>query len=504
MRKFFILPAVLLLVLVLHNNVWAMCVNSEDYSKNANAERSKLLDADIESYYSLIEESLHHRTVSLELFEVFQKDLKQNHYLSATNLNQFKQAIKTHLELRDRLYSIVRARECWLTTSPFSLKKFTSKPNDSAQEMKLTGIMLSLSAALNLYDNYLLIVAMFQEENALRRIIDEPDKGFGLSSNQLLDAGLAFNSVINREKVKYAIKYYQKRIDQYLPIGEVAPLTQDSKKNNLLYLESLIEQSPSYHVLKTNSTLSFLQKKIQFYTIASSDSLIKLEKEGVNLLSLVFGNTVGLVETRKGKLYQKESIHNDLLQNLQAGDILLEKTPFRLTDQFIPGYWGHAAVWIGNEKELKALGLWDNPLVKPWQKKIRKGHSIVEALRSGVELDPLSHFMNIDDMVVLRDRQMSKEQLREVIINAFRQLGKSYDFNFDISTSDRIVCSELVYVTYLHIEWPTQRTMGRYTISPDHIAEKVKGDTLSVINLYLHGSEVESNHNQMLIETLLN
>ena len=33
----------------------------------------------------------------------------------------------------------------------------------------------------------------------------------------------------------------------------------------------------------------------------------------------------------------------------QAGDILLEKTPFRLTDKLIPGYWGHAAVWIGGE-----------------------------------------------------------------------------------------------------------------------------------------------------------
>lgn len=59
-------------------------------------------------------------------------------------------------------------------------------------------------------------------------------------------------------------------------------------------------------------------------------------------------------------------------------------------------------------------------------------------------------------------------------------------------------------MTYLHIEWPTEKTMGRYTISPDHIAEKVIGNTLSVINLYLSGSEVEKNHNQMLIETLLN
>jgi len=135
--------------------------------------------------------------------------------------------------------------------------------------------------------------------------------------------------------------------------------------------------------------------------------------------------------------------------------------------------------------------------------KIKQGHSVIEALRSGVELDPLSHFLNIDDMVVLRDQTMSENQLREVIINAFRQLGKAYDFNFDISSTDRIVCSELVYVSYLHIKWPTEKTLGRYTISPDHIAEKVKVDKLDVINLYLNGSKVDQNLTKVLVKTLL-
>lgn len=514
MSQHFITPAFIFFLLILQNNAYAGCLNASDYSMKARTERSYQLEQDIESYYSLIEESLHQRVISLELFESLQQDLRKNDYLSAANLNRFKQAIKIHLDLRQRLYQMVKARECWLnkyyvpmkpfSIQPISIKSVSIKPVSIKPEVKLTGIMLSLSAALNLYDNYLLIVAMFQQEEQLRRIIDQPDKGFGLSSNHLLDASQAFNSVINREKVKYAIRYYQQHIDAYLPGDKITDPASELTKNNLLYLRTLIEQSPSFRMLQSNSALSFLQKKFEFYTIATSDSLIKLEKEGVNLLSLVFGNTVGLVETRKGKLYQQAMIQSELLESLQPGDILLEKTPFRLTDQFIPGYWGHAAIWVGNEKELRKLDLWDDPLVKPWQQKIQNGHSIVEALRSGVELDPLSHFMNIDDMVVLRDNNMSKMQLRQVIINAFRQLGKSYDFNFDISTSDRIVCSELVYVSYLHINWPTEKTMGRYTISPDHIAAKVKGNTLDVISLYLNGVAINRNYNKKFIETLSN
>ena len=82
-------------------------------------------------------------------------------------------------------------------------------------KLRLEGIMLSLSAALTLYDNYLLVVSTFQKNNQLRRIIDQPDKGFALSSNHLMDASLAFHSVINREKIKYAIKFYKRNINTF-------------------------------------------------------------------------------------------------------------------------------------------------------------------------------------------------------------------------------------------------------------------------------------------------
>lgn len=150
-------------------------------------------------------------------------------------------------------------------------------------------------------------------------------------------------------------------------------------------------------------------------------------------------------------------------------------------------------MWIGKESELKALNLWQHRLIIPWHQDIKNGHSVIEALRSGVELDPLDSFMNIDDMVILRDMDLSNEQRRKVIINAFRQLGKAYDFNFDVTNSDRIVCSELVYYSYLHIQWPIEKTLGRYTISPDHIALKVKNNELQVIKLYLNGQEIKQN-----------
>ena len=99
---------------------------------------------------------------------------------------------------------------------------------------------------------------------------------------------------------------------------------------------------------------------------------------------------------------------------LRAGDILLEKTPFRLTDSFIPGHWGHAAIWIGTPDELRELGIWDHPLVRTYRREIESGRGVVEALRSGVKMNPLQQFMNIDDLAVLREPTLPPAQRAEL------------------------------------------------------------------------------------------
>jgi hypothetical protein len=50
-----------------------------------------------------------------------------------------------------------------------------------------------------------------------------------------------------------------------------------------------------------------------------------------------------------------------------------------------------------------------------------------------------------------------------------------YDFNFDVTTTTRIVCSEIAYVVYPDIVWPTTTTLKRNTISPDNVAVMAQG-----------------------------
>jgi uncharacterized protein YycO len=232
-------------------------------------------------------------------------------------------------------------------------------------------------------------------------------------------------------------------------------------------------------------------RKLGFLTGITTDTLTDMEREGVSLFSMVFGNAVGLVETRKGKLYKKADVLADVSETLRAGDILLEKTPFRLTDKLIPGYWGHAAVWIGTETELKELGIWDNPLVVRHRDEIREGRLVVEALRSGVEMNTIQHFLNIDSIGVLRKPDLSREARVNTVIQALRQVGKPYDFNFDVESKGRVYCSKLVYLSYSGIDWPTRKSLGRTTFTPDDVAVKAAKDgPLQLVTFYHDGRRV--------------
>ena len=289
------------------------------------------------------------------------------------------------------------------------------------------------------------------------------------------------------------IDFYNDNIQAYENVDE----------NFFLYLKMMIDQSPSYiHGFK-NDTEYALGNLNSSYT-----STLDLGEDAltlaVNELSKTLGNTAGLVETRKGKLYDDADVAAHVRSVIKAGDILLEKTPFRLTDKLIPGHWGHAAVYIGTADELKDLDIWDHPVVIPFQEDILNNKLIDEALRDDVQLNTIEHFLNVDDVAIMHDRSESEEEKAERIILALRQLGKEYDFNFDIETSIKIVCSELIYVTSIMIDWVTEELVGINTISPDNVAVKsIEDITVFDITLLYHDGEEVTSDKKVEMQRLL-
>ncbi len=456
---------------------------AEVHGQPTESARTTALNQEVENFQVMVEEALVYRAETLRLSESVKATMDAKQPIPGQVLAELNAGLAKHLALRKRLFQEAEAHECWLDEN--------GPGTDMTPDQRLKGIMLSLSAALTLYDNYLLAISLYQEDPRLRMLLNNQDVGYGIDYGELNRVSMSFASEETRNRVRQGIAFYEAKI------GKSRDLLEQDK--HLAYLNQLITQSVSYNMTKGFSPLAWVGRKIGFYGPFTAESLLRLKDEGVNMSSMIFGNSIGLVETRRGKLDGRVQVAEDLAASLQAGDILLERTPFRLTDSFIPGYWGHAALWVGTEAELQDLGIWNDPLVQPDQDLIRSGRRVVEALRSGVQLNTLDRFLNVDDVAVLRFAGLGPEEKARDILQALRQLGKHYDFNFDVETRDRLGCAELVYHAYGQTDWPTRHWLGRSVIVPDDIAVRAVGDgPLVVVRLYVDGDQVTRAPRQVL------
>jgi hypothetical protein len=260
-----------------------------------------------------------------------------------------------------------------------------------------------------------------------------------------------------------------------------------------------------------------LMSRIKLFLRKRRDDLFLIRKSTTHILSKVFGHGVGVFHSREGKLKNMpEDEYHRLVSKMRPLDILLEKTPFRLTDKFIPGHYGHVAIWIGTENELKELDVWEllphyyktakesySYEGPPFQDAIRSGKHIIEALRPGVEINSMNSFLNIDDLAVIRLNDCPKEvtfskscltlkDKRRYLLEAFKQIGKDYDFNFDVNTENKIVCSEIAYRTFLNIDFEITKALGKYSIHPDQVMLKADdmNDPFYPVILYYKGKRV--------------
>lgn len=338
-------------------------------------------------------------------------------------------------------------------------------PRDAQGEKTIFRMQMALASALILMDNYLIAIQPFNDNASLRYVLnyDVPQR------KALQSIADSYASSIRREQIEKAIKF----VDEVMAWRRKQGIATSPEETQLY---TLTQSSIWYLAVKNNTNSSSFTD-----AIANLWNRLTLRgKRGARVvsygMSMGFGNMVGLVETRKGYLYNmSESEKAQLISEMKPLDILLEKTPFRLTDKMIPGHYGHVAIWLGTEEQLKQLQVWDQ-IPAAIQAKIRSGHRIVEALRPGVQINTLEHFLNIDDFLVLRDtRTLTDEYRRKAVLQAVAQIGKEYDFNFDVHTHERIVCSEIAYVVFADVKWPLEEAVRRYTISPDNVAQLALG-----------------------------
>ena len=186
------------------------------------------------------------------------------------------------------------------------------------------------------------------------------------------------------------------------------------------------------------------------------------------------GASIWLGETkvyRKHEYLIKENQIKKFARLLEPGDILLTRREWYLTNVGIPGYWSHAALYIGTPQERNSY--FNDPQTQAWLQKqnLRSFeqlliHSypqayticetpaddknpvrVIEAIAAGVVFSSLEFSAGCDSLAVLRPR-LEKKDKAIAIFRAFQYHGRPYDYNFDYLTENSLVCTELLYKAY--------------------------------------------------------
>ena len=145
---------------------------------------------------------------------------------------------------------------------------------------------------------------------------------------------------------------------------------------------------------------------------------------------------------------------DDLRTKLRPGDILIERRNWYISNSLLPGFWPHAALYLGSHQDLAELGVVTDDRVAPHmadfqgQDRLGNDFAIIEAIGEGVVFTSLEHSVGEADAVAVLRPNLSDSEMREALGRALSHRGKEYDFDFDFQTTDRLVCTELIFRTY--------------------------------------------------------
>ena len=181
---------------------------------------------------------------------------------------------------------------------------------------------------------------------------------------------------------------------------------------------------------------------------------------------------IPLIKLPKAPKRVTQNIRDEIRSKLMPGDVFVTRHDDAVSNLFLPGFWPHAALWLGADD-----------------------FDILEAKKDGVLLRHIEETLEVDAFVVLRPK-LADVLVSEAIERARTHSGKLYDFIFDFSTSDRLVCTEVVYRGFHgigEIDFTLEDVAGRFCLPAESlINQSISQGWMDVVAIYgVEGNELK-------------
>lgn len=303
-------------------------------------------------------------------------------------------------------------------------------------------------------------------ENApiTRRKLDEPEPRYHLVAKTFTEIYKSLTSPRRWWGFFDATAYYRKHREEIYELesdpklGPVIALLKAEEGLIELRRDDLLKKRISYRMHSFFRRNSSGYRKTMF-------SLFQLSGSSIAELKQPFVKPVGA-----GKRVD-DAVRARLEAFLRPGDVLVTRHDDALSNLFLPGFWPHAAFYIGSNSQRAAIGVSSNVVVVD---SVR----FLESKRDGVRLRPADDTLQVDAFVVLRPTFKDAE-IAEAIQRGLTHVGKLYDFIFDFTASDRLACTELVYRSFHSVGPVTlelQPHAGRNCLSAEDLINQAVGN----------------------------
>jgi len=164
------------------------------------------------------------------------------------------------------------------------------------------------------------------------------------------------------------------------------------------------------------------------------------------------------------------TLQGEIVRLLEPGDVLITRHDHAVSNLFLPGYWPHAALFVGSAEEGEKLGVEIDPERK---RRWCEDRRVLEALKDGVLYRSVEQTLGVDAVAVIRPR-LVKEDIATALSRVSVHEGKGYNFDFDFFRADRLVCTEVVYRALDGLgglKIPLRERSGRPTLSAEDLLD---------------------------------
>jgi permuted papain-like amidase YaeF/Yiix C92 family enzyme len=338
--------------------------------------------------------------------------------------------------------------------------------------------VVALAAASLLVDAARFLREKFHRFDVVRRKLDEPDIVHGIPPRMYDEVQKSLTSSYHAWYLWQATRYYDRHRDRFLESAMT-----DGLEPMIAIIDRLRDRlRPSLRM--------YLRTRVK---VRGRRTVRRVGRDvlgrGVYALQEALGRGMARVYTRPRHAPSlPREIRAKFMELLRPGDVLVVRKEFAATNYFLPGYWPHAALFLGTVDDLRQLGLSNDEHAGPRLSQLADAtpstavlhhddaHAwsagaphpcVLEAIKDGVRIRSVNSALNSDSVVLIRPL-MEPADIALAISHGLMHEGKPYDFDFDFCYSHRLVCTEVVYRAYEGVagtQFDLRRHVGRFALA---------------------------------------